>query len=124
MTVTFTTDTDSLVLTHTTNFIATHVSNVPIPSWANASATLQDQIFSKSKEVLTYDARMTDADLAKFISFMALHELITFNDTDYLAVEGSQYCWIQNWSAQYDGNTNAIRPWNVSLEVIIIGAVP
>ena len=108
----------SLTLDHTLNFQATQNSNVPVPAWLNTTAAIQDQIFSKTAETLSYDARLTDEELATLIAIILSHTWVEFNDTDYL--DTSAYCWVEKFEAQYDGDSNSTKPWSVSIQIVLI----
>lgn len=95
------------------NFTTTHSSSVAIPEWVNQSPTIDTSIWSRRKEILTYDVRLSDAALVKLRTLQATHALIDFVDAVY---GKTGHVWIESWEATWDWE--ATLPWTVTITLI------
>lgn len=106
----------SLTFERTIDFNAEQTSSIPIPAWINNSTELSNLIFNKSKEKVDYTTRLTDEELYILIQIMEGHDLVVLDDSEYYST--NMHCWIGDWTATYDGDINATRPWNVVIILV------
>ena len=107
-----------LTLEHIIDFNVAQINQVAIPRWINNSASIMSSVWSKTKEKVEYIARLTDEELYTLIRFSRLHEFLDLTDSDYYGVT-VKWTWIEDWTAEYEGEVNAISPWKVTIKIIV-----
>ena len=99
------------------DFNSTESNNVAVPSWVNQNPDIDENVWTKKIEMITYVVRVSDSDYKKLRDLQNSHALITYNDDVFGKVDAQ--CWINNLEAEYSGNENFVLPWTVTLVLAV-----
>lgn len=98
-------------------FDSTESNNVAVPSWVNQSPDIDNNVWTRKIEEITYVVRLSDLDYKKLRDLQNFHALLTYNDDVFGKVD--EQCWINNLEAEYAGDENSALPWKVTLTLVV-----
>lgn len=111
---TLTLDVDGKII----HFEATQNCDVAVPEWINQNPSIDTNVWSKSKEILTYVVRLSDVGIVKLDTLQASHTLINYNDSIY--GKSSKQVWINNVTKEWQANIDWSLPWHVVITLVLV----